>query len=232
MATFNGKDSSFIKAKRARSVIALLVLYIVLVIGILTAYIFFAKTWSASPIVFGIIIFAVVTKIFQLVGVSSRTVWRVIHQFFHAENGLEGEDVIRQSLAALPDSYTVFRGIQPENTFDVDFTVVGPNGVFAVEVKSHNGEILFHPGSLGMKMVHQARKEAMAMHRFLLQNWKKNLFVYSFLALSRAKIEGPRAIDSVMVVNSHDLAQAILHTRGTNPDPEGIKRYLLVHTPK
>lgn len=232
MAIFIGCDSSYIKSKRTWSIIKLLVLYVILAIGMITGILFFRSVWYISPIIFVIAVIAAITRIFQMVGVSSKNVWGAIHDFFHAENGLEGEDAIRQSLAALPDTYSVFRGIQPEGTFDVDFTVVGPNGVFAVEVKSHSGELQFHSGSLGLKMVRQARKEAMAMHRFLLQNWKTKLFVYSFLALSRAKIGGPRAVESVMVVSSPDLAQAILNTRGTNPDPEGIKRYLFIHTPK
>ena len=58
-------------------------------------------------------------------------------------NGIEGEGEIVEELKKLPDNYVVIRGLKVKEHLDVDCTVVGPNGVFAIEVKSHKGKIEF-----------------------------------------------------------------------------------------
>ena len=65
--------------------------------------------------------------------------------------GAEGEDmalgvgtVLPGSLTTLPDDYTVFNQVIVPNgkSFrELDFVVIGPNGIFAIEVKHHRGEI-------------------------------------------------------------------------------------------
>lgn len=69
----------------------------------------------------------------------------------HRLCGAEGEDwalgvptALPGSLITLPDDYTVFNQVIVPNgksVRELDFVVVGPNGVFAIEVKHHRGEI-------------------------------------------------------------------------------------------
>ena len=65
--------------------------------------------------------------------------------------GAEGEDwalgvptALPGSLTTLPDDYTVFNQVIVPNGSshrELDFVVVGPNGIFATEVKHHRGKI-------------------------------------------------------------------------------------------
>lgn len=63
------------------------------------------------------------------------------------EFGAKGEDATLEILKQLPDSYTLFNQVKVPNeesrdgTTELDFIVVGPNGVFAVEVKHNNSTI-------------------------------------------------------------------------------------------
>lgn len=69
----------------------------------------------------------------------------------HRLCGAEGEDwalgipsALPGSLSTLPDDYTVFNQVIVPNSKsfrELDFVVVGPNGIFAMEVKHHRGEI-------------------------------------------------------------------------------------------
>ncbi len=57
--------------------------------------------------------------------------------------GIFGEAVVSRELGRLPDGFVVFRGLMVNEHQDIDCAVVAPNGVFAVEVKSHKGAIGF-----------------------------------------------------------------------------------------
>ncbi len=58
--------------------------------------------------------------------------------------GLIGERAATGVVSRLPDTYTVFTGLQvayEDKQCELDLTVVGPSGVFVIEVKNHNGTI-------------------------------------------------------------------------------------------
>lgn len=69
----------------------------------------------------------------------------------HCLCGAEGEDwalgvptALPGSLTTLPDGYTVFNQVVVPNgksSRELDFVVIGPNGIFAIEIKHHRGEI-------------------------------------------------------------------------------------------
>lgn len=62
--------------------------------------------------------------------------------------GAEGEDSTLKLLSSLPDSYTVMNQVNIPNKesrtghTELDFIVVGPNGVFVIEVKNNNSKII------------------------------------------------------------------------------------------
>jgi len=62
--------------------------------------------------------------------------------------GAEGEDVTLEMLSSLPDSYTVLNQVLVPNKAsrtghtEIDFLVIGPNGIFVIEVKNNNGRIV------------------------------------------------------------------------------------------
>jgi hypothetical protein len=67
-----------------------------------------------------------------------------IRKFSTLSSGVDGENVAKRAIKKLPDSYHVFRNLHLEHEgkeCEIDFLVVGNNGIFAVEVKNHNGRI-------------------------------------------------------------------------------------------
>ncbi|NTU66874.1 MAG: NERD domain-containing protein [Candidatus Moranbacteria bacterium] len=61
------------------------------------------------------------------------------------KQGGKGEGAIYYELLKLSDNYLVFQDVKfPTKDFNIDFVVVGPTGIFAIEVKSHKGIIGFN----------------------------------------------------------------------------------------
>jgi hypothetical protein len=58
--------------------------------------------------------------------------------------GLRGESVIYFELKKLPKEYSVFQDVKIYKRCNIDFVVLGPTGIFAIEVKSHSGKIDFN----------------------------------------------------------------------------------------
>lgn len=62
--------------------------------------------------------------------------------------GAQGEDSTLKILSSLPDSYTVLNQVNVPNkesrtgNTELDFIVVGPNGIFVIEVKNNNSKIM------------------------------------------------------------------------------------------
>lgn len=81
---------------------------------------------------------------------------RVLREQSILNAGAEGEDLVLRALARLSDDYMVFNSLYiPRSSegvavldgrrVEADYVVVGPNGVFVVEVKNNNGEVHVSP---------------------------------------------------------------------------------------
>jgi len=60
------------------------------------------------------------------------------------QSGLEGERTATEIVSQLSDSYTVFRNLTmayEDRSAEADLVIVGPSGVYIIEVKNHNGTI-------------------------------------------------------------------------------------------
>ena len=103
--------------------------------------------------------------------------------------GAAGEEDAAALLSNLPDEYTVFRNAVAAG-LEIDFIVVGPTGVFAIEVKAYSGTLLgdyseqqwlkrkrSHMGNVYEKDVPnpllQARRGAAALSRELLRRGER-----------------------------------------------------------
>lgn len=63
------------------------------------------------------------------------------------KSGVEGKESTTQLLATLPDDYSVISNVQVVHdgrVANIDDVVIGPNGVFVVTAKNHNGMIEGH----------------------------------------------------------------------------------------
>ncbi|HRH23105.1 MAG TPA: nuclease-related domain-containing protein [Candidatus Magasanikbacteria bacterium] len=111
--------------------------------------------------------------------------------FFSALNGLDGEMIVRRELAKLPNEYVVFHGLKLREPYDVDFVVVGPTGIFAIDAKSHrgrmgyDGEELTRDGNrLEKNILFQTMSEALDVHTFLLSELQREYFVKPVIVFS------------------------------------------------
>lgn len=136
------------------------------------------------------------------------------------KDGLNGELAVQRILLNLPDSYCVFANVViPGKTFNIDFIVVGPTGIFSIEVKSHKGKISFDGVQLlryGRKFEHnflwQAKGEAKELHTFLRNSGIEIPFVDPVLVFSNRFAFmhfGKKLTDGVMVLGSKWLLEGI-----------------------
>lgn len=81
--------------------------------------------------------------------------------------GRIGEAKALRALETLPDGYTVFDDIEMSGgrLGNVDLAVVGPTGIFAIEVKAHQTTRWFYSSRQRSRNLWQARKEATWMSR-------------------------------------------------------------------
>jgi len=59
------------------------------------------------------------------------------------QKGLEGEIALQQTLRLLPDDFVALYNLPINNAGDIDCVLIGPKGVFAIEVKNHKGTIIY-----------------------------------------------------------------------------------------
>jgi len=59
------------------------------------------------------------------------------------QTGLQGEIALQQTLKSLPDDFIALYNLPVNNSGDIDCVLVGPKGVFAIEVKNHKGNIVY-----------------------------------------------------------------------------------------
>lgn len=88
-------------------------------------------------------------------------------------NGRRGEEEVEKELNKLDSNYLIFRNVKLKKG-DCDFVVVGPPGVFAIEVKdykyatiSFDGHDLTFNGKNKKSEIHQSKREAANIQNFL-----------------------------------------------------------------
>lgn len=135
-------------------------------------------------------------------------------------NGLKGEQSIAMLLKdALSDEYSVFCDVIVNPKFgNIDYVVVGPTGIFTLEVKSHRGDIgfngsqLLRNGKLFEKdFLKQSMSQAISLHDFLQNKLDVDLFVKPAVIFSGyARMHfGFNQIKNVLVVQKHWLTQLL-----------------------
>lgn len=225
MAIFYGRESEFIKGKQAtrrNKLIGLLVFFLIVAIILL---IYARHYWYVSPLalLLGVAVSKdLIADTFREIGSDFRFWFRKKGQ---ADRGMLGERIVKQALEQLPDTYSVYRGFRPNQRNDIDFIVVGPNGLFALEAKSQTGKLTFEKRSYGNRLLWQARKEALELYKYFAEGWKIKVYVTGILVFARsgAKIpdmEQPR--NNVYIVKADQLVQTIINHRGFLRDREAI----------
>lgn len=107
------------------------------------------------------------------------------------EKGLKGEGAIYYELKELGDEFVVFQDVLIGQRGNTDFIVVGPTGIFAIEVKNISGKISFSGDKLLINeketekdFISQTLSEALAVGKFLKEKMGREFFVYPVLVFS------------------------------------------------
>lgn len=129
------------------------------------------------------------------------------------DRGKEAEEKIKRTLLELSDAYTIFQNVPVRKRLDVDFLVLGPKNIFAVEVKSHAGI-----GFLRKKQfIDQTFAEAMAIKKYL-RKFVVNVFVNPVLVFTRAKVSYEARPNGVCTTTSEWLLTCIAQAKTTEYD--------------
>ena len=179
MAMIFGGTSGFLGNRRL-----LLRSAIMLVLAIIIFIAFFSNRFTSA----GLWVIVAVAAVFM---VGMRVVGSLEKKESRFDNGIIGERTISRELEKLPDQYVVFRGLLVNDHQDIDCTVVGPTGVFAVEVKSHKGTIGFDGERLMRNgrpfekdFFHETMSEAVGLRGLLDRTAKLDIFVEPIIVFS------------------------------------------------
>jgi hypothetical protein len=141
--------------------------------------------------------------------------------FYH---GRKGEYAIYYELLKLSEQYLFFQDIKLlERRENIDFVVVGPTGIFTIEVKSNGGKIDYSGEKLTINgkeieknFLGQAMGETLNLKDYLLENGIKNIFIEPVLVFSNkyASVHfGFKKIKNVYVIQKGFLKDLILNNR-------------------
>lgn len=91
--------------------------------------------------------------------------------------GLAGQRLLPQVLSGLDDRYYLLNNLKlPGRADDVDHMIVGPNGIFALEVKHHRGRIFWRDGAwYQAKVSRRGHLQPEASFRDPTQQLKRNV---------------------------------------------------------
>ena len=125
------------------------------------------------------------------------------------EKGYEGEMAAARELCKLPEGYLAFHDVQlPGRHGNIDFVVVTPSHVYAVEVKNMKRHIR-------KSDISQAKRNALFLNRWLQQEVGQYIIVQPVLASVNKKIQFHSGMtDETGVVRLEDLNAFILDKSG------------------
>ena len=224
MPQFYGKSSSYlIKNDIKNSALAMgLVLFVLLVVWLI--FKFYSPGAAGIAALIGIVIIIKVAEPFiDLLNRKSNKFYR----------GLNGEQEIKEVLKQLPDDFFVFQDLNfPSKRGNIDFAVLGPTGLFTVEVKSHKGSIGFNGYEMTLNgrtfpernILRQSFSEAIRLKNYLKETTGQEVYVKSVLVFSRGYglRFGLKPLNNVYVVGKDFLLDLIqnqpLYSFKSNPE--------------
>ena len=214
MARFFGKQSSYLLRGDFRNYLigSLLLLFLLL---LLYLFLKFGLVQSIGSPMVALILVGALIVIVKAAGPLLDFFFGKSRKF---HRGWGGEVDIKNELKGLSDDFSVFRSIRFGNRGDVDLVVVGPTGVFAVEVKSHRGDIGFNGRYLtnngrqfDKDFLGQAKGEAIQVSDFLMKKLGVKIFVKPILVFANyAKMNfGTRPVRDVFVIGKPFLLNLV-----------------------
>lgn len=150
---------------------------------------------------------------FGVYKIFNKQAWKFLYRAGKFKSGLDGEAHVADLLREMPDSYIVIQDVKlPESKSNIDFVVVGPSGVCAIEVKSHKGNMTFEGNQLlrdgkpfEQDVLRQAKGEAISLGNYIRAKLAIPVFVRSILVFSHPKATmkfGHNLVEGVAVIGN------------------------------
>lgn len=159
--------------------------------------------------------------------------------FFNFLQGGHGELDVAGVLDELPSEYEVLGDVNLKNRGNIDYVVIGPSGVWTIEVKSHSGRIGFVNGklvrqgrSLNSDFIKQAHAQMYAVKDRIRDRLGREMFVQPIIVFSSQKARlrfGLRKQKGVYVIGKTWLADLLTggYTRLSASQIENIRGALV-----
>ncbi len=136
MAKIIGKDTYLSKKRLSNEADGLFLLFL-LFLTVITMWVYFFA--FHFPPIGSLIATAVLFIVFFIL---KKPIENKLWMTWRYRNGQKGEEYVHFLLKSLPSTYIVAENVViPPLKSNIDFVVIGPTGVFTVEVKSHRGII-------------------------------------------------------------------------------------------
>lgn len=231
MPTFYGHPSKFETDNKKISKYGVLI-YIVMFTGIAVAlpWIWTIGTYSIT------IKYLLVTFLFGALLFIDSQIRHEKSILLRFHSGLIGESQIGIILTQLSPEYYVFQDVHiPGHKENIDYVVVGPTGIHAIEVKNNKGigilgfnghELTEHGKPFKSDFLRQTMREATSLNEYLIQNGLKDVFVNPILVFSHrtAKVTfGILPKKNVHVIGYKWLVKMITTEPLTYSDPRVIE---------
>lgn len=139
-----------------------------------------------------------------LIGVFVVLASKIFKQMGKNDRGENAEWQIKKILDELSDNYTVFQNVPIKSHLDVDFILVGPTGVLAIEVKSHKGFNMY----LKDKFIGQTFAEMMGLKEYLKSSGV-DIYIQAALVFTGAFVKYYPPKKGVHVINKEYLLKLI-----------------------
>lgn len=231
MAQVSKTTNSWLDDKKRKATFRFDVIQIILIASYVLYLVYIFINYK-NPLINFVSLFVFLLIIFSFVGIAILYGRKNIRPYYL---GHEAEVEIFEILEGLPDSYWVMRDPINSNTGNVDFAVIGPTGIFAIEVKSSNIRLDVKYGRLtynglsrhwGKDFVKQAKGGAGKISEHL-KKCGVDIYVEPILVFTNAKglRLGKNKLDGTYIVRKELLNEVIQENKNWNKQV-GIGRLL------
>lgn len=224
MATIYGHPSRYLNANKTISKYGALayLIYFTIIIGIVI--------WRLSIASFSLpAVFAITLVFGPLLLVTDSLMRKEESLMYKFRSGIVGEKLISDELKKLDANYTIFQDVHvPGKKENIDFVVIGPTGIHAIEVKNHHGTVGFTGDELSLNgksfekdFLWQTMREATSLHDYLISTGISNAFVIPIICFSHrfAIVRfGIQPIKNVRVIQYRWLIKMITSEPRSYPD--------------
>lgn len=214
---------------------AILPLYIILVFIVVFSLLFLLLIIYAviyKLLAYLIAIFLVVSTFYLFIFVAINFFGKKIEKNNNTfGKGTIAEDKVISYLSTLDGRYKTIPSF-PKGKGDIDCIVVGPTGIFVIEIKANSGDVYYFKNNIrkvteyGEKFIKQAAKNSQYLHDLLLKNLGLNCWVYGLVVRPNNddKHISPFNRNQICILDGKVVVEHIQNAKETRLDIETIDK--------